>query len=160
MYNEKTTILLKAIIKFCYFELALATAVIWIIPNFSAHGISWIYGFENKYYTVAISFSLVVPAGYIALAYIDKLLTNVRRNIIFETQTTKYLDKICYCCLFASLIAFLSIVASFVQRLDILIILLFSILTLGELFMAMLLKVIKKIFAKAIEIKEENDLTV
>ena len=36
----------------------------------------------------------------------------------------------------------------------------FFILMLGEFFMALLLKVIKKIFAKAIEIKDENDLTV
>lgn len=159
MYNDKTTILLKAIIKFCYFALAFATAVIWIIPNFGAHGISWIYGFENKYYTIAISFSLVVPAGYVALVFIDKLLTNVKRKIIFENETPRYLNTISYACFYASAVALCSVFASFILKIDSYI-LMFCMLFFGEIFMALMLKVIKSVFEKAIEIKEENDLTV
>jgi len=36
----------------------------------------------------------------------------------------------------------------------------FFMIAMGELFMALLLKVVKKVFSKAIELKEENDLTV
>lgn len=159
MYSNKTTIALKAIIKFCYFALALATVFLWAVQFFGAHGASWIYGIENRYYTLLCSFSLVVPAGYVALACIDKLLSLVLRDSIFEVTTTRYLDKISYCCVYAGIIGIGAIIASFVLEIDAYVIM-FFILMLGEFFMALLLKVIKKIFAKAIEIKDENDLTV
>ena len=159
MYSNKTTIALKAIIKFCYFALALATVFLWAVQFFGAHGVSWIYGIENRYYTLLYSFSLVVPAGYVALAYIDKLLSLVLQDSIFEVTTTRYLDKISYCCVYAGIIGIGAIIASFVLEIDAYVIM-FFILMLGEFFMALLLKVIKKIFAKAIEIKDENDLTV
>ena len=76
-----------------------------------------------------------------------------------QQKTCIYLDKISYCCVYASLVAFASVIASFVLRIDTYVVL-FSMLLLAELFMAMLLKVIKKVFAKAIELKEENDLTI
>ena len=130
------------------------------IPKFlGMHGTKVIYGVEEKYFVVLYTFLLSLPAGYVALAFIDKLLTVVRKNEVFEIKTTKYLDKISYCCVYASLVAFASVIASFVLRIDTYVVL-FSMLLLAELFMALLLKVIKKIFAKAIELKEENDLTI
>lgn len=36
-----------------------------------------------KYYIVLYSFALSVPAGYVALAFIDKLLTVVRQDEVF-----------------------------------------------------------------------------
>ena len=159
MYSNKTTIALKAIIKFCYFALALATVFLWAVQFFGAHDASCIYGIENRYYILLCSFSLGVPAGYVALAYIDKLLSLVLRDSIFEATTTRYIDKISYCCVYAGIIGIGAITASFVLEIDAYFIM-FFILMLGEFFMALLLKVIKKIFAKAIEIKDENDLTV
>ncbi|WP_178668427.1 DUF2975 domain-containing protein [uncultured Eubacterium sp.] len=159
MYSNKTTIALKAIIKFCYFALAIVTVFLWAVQFFGAHGVSWIDGIENRYYTLLCSFSLVVPAGYVALAYIDRLLTNVQKDRIFEIVTTRYLDKISYCCVYAGIIGIGAITASLVQKIYYYAVM-FFVLMLGELFMALLLKVIKKIFAKAIEIKDENDLTV
>ena len=73
--------------------------------------------------------------------------------------TTRYVDKISYCCVYAGIIGIGAITASLVQKIYYYAVM-FFVLMLGELFMALLLKVIKKIFAKAIEIKDENDLTV
>ncbi|WP_296968697.1 DUF2975 domain-containing protein [uncultured Eubacterium sp.] len=159
MYNDKTTVALKVIIKFCYFALAVAGVVLFELQFAGAHGTKLIEGVEEKYFTVLYTFLFSLSAGYVALAFIDKLLTVVRKNEVFEIKTTKYLDKISYCCVYASLVAFASVIASSVLRIDTYVFL-FSMLLLAELFMAMLLKVIKKIFAKAIELKEENDLTI
>ena len=159
MYNDKTTVALKVIIKFCYFALAVAGVVLFELQFAGAHGTKLIEGVEEKYFTVLYTFLFSLPAGYVALAFIDKLLTVVRKNEVFEIKTTKYLDKISYCCVYASLVAFASVIASSVLRIDTYVVL-FSMLLFAELFMAMLLKVIKKIFAKAIELKEENDLTI
>lgn len=159
MNNNKTTDVLKIIIKFCYFALALATVVLWLLQTVGAHGVSAINGVEKKYYVFLASFTLVVPAGYVALVFIDKLLTNVKRKIIFENETPRYLNVISSACIYASAVALCSIVASIILEIYSYI-LMFCMLFLGELFMALILKVIKNVFEKAIEIKEENDLTV
>ena len=159
MYNDKTTIALKVIIKICYFALAVAAIILYMLQFVGMHGTKAIYGVEEKYYVVFYTFLFSLTAGYVALAFIDKLLTVVRKNEVFEIKTTKYLDIISYCCVCASIVALVSVVASAVLRIDTYVIL-FSMLLLAELFMALLLKVIKKIFSKAIELKEENDLTI
>lgn len=155
MYNDKTTVALKVIIKICYFALAVAAIILYMLQFLGMHGTKAIYGVEEKYFVILYTFLFSLPPGYVALAFIDKLLTVVRKNEVFEIKTTKYLDKISYCCLAASVVSF----ASVVLRIDTYVVLL-SLLLLAELFMALLLKVVKKIFAKAIELKEENDLTI
>ncbi len=159
MYNDKTTVALKVIIKICYFALAVAAIILYMLQFLGMHGTKAIYGVEEKYFVILYTFLFSLPPGYVALVFIDKLLTVVRKNEVFEIKTTKYLDKISYCCLAASVVSFASVVASVVLRIDTYVVL-FSMLLLAELFMALLLKVVKKIFAKAIELKEENDLTI
>lgn len=159
MYNDKTTVALKVIIKFCYFALAVAGVVLFELQFAGSHGTKVIEGVEEKYFTVLYTFLFSLPAGYVALAFIDKLLTVVRKNEVFELKTTKYLDVISYCCLAAGAVSLVAVVASVFLHIDVYVVL-FVMLLLAELFMAMLLKVIKKIFAKAIELKEENDLTI
>lgn len=162
MYNNKTTNALKIIIKICYAVLALVTVAFWIVQLLGAHGVLWIDGIEKEYYLLLFSFTAVVPAGYIALIFIDKLLTNVKRDIIFEESTTKYLDIISYSCVYASAVGVISAIAGAFIGVDnpSVIIALLLVLSMGEIFMALILKVIKKVFAKAIELKEENDLTI
>ncbi len=160
MYNNKTTNALKIIIKICYAVLALVTVAFWVVQLFGAHGVLWIDGVEKEYYLLLFSFTAVVPAGYAALIFIDKLLTNVKRDIIFEASTTKYLDIISYACVYASIVGIISAIAgAFIDKTGLIIIFLL-VLSMGEIFMALILKVIKKVFAKAIELKEENDLTI
>ena len=159
MYNDKTTVVLKVIIKFCYVGLALALVFLYLLQYLGAHGTTWIYGVEMKYYIVLYSFALSVPAGYVALAFIDKLLTVVRQDEVFSEKTIKYLDIISICCLCATAVSIGSVVASVILHIDTYVVMFFMI-AMGELFMALLLKVVKKVFSKAIELKEENDLTV
>lgn len=156
MYKNGNITALKTIIKLCYVGLAVVTVGMWIVRIVDAQLISAII---KDYFAALIPFTFVVPAGYIALAYIEKLLTNVSENRVFESTTTKYLNIICYCCVYAAVVGVVSVVVSLALKINSFVILI-SVLTLGELFMALLLKVIKSVFAKAIEIKEENDLTV
>ncbi|MGN0528266.1 MAG: DUF2975 domain-containing protein [Eubacterium sp.] len=142
--------------------MALVTVAFWAVKSFGAHGILWIDGVEKEYYLLLFSFTAVVPAGYIALIFIDKLLTNVKRDIIFEASTTKYLDVIGCACAYASTVGVISAIAGAfigIDKPDVIIALLL-VLSMGEIFMALILKVMKKVFAKAIELKEENDLTI
>ncbi len=159
MYNDKTTFALKAIIKVCYVGLAVGAIGLIALGFLRSDGVSLINGAEKKYFTFLFSFLFQLPAGYAALVLVDKLLNIVQRDMVFENKTVKYLDSVSYCCFYAGIISVITIVASLIERIDTFM-LWFFILALGEMFMALLLKVIKKIFSKAIELKEENDLTI
>jgi len=162
MYKNKSADMLKVIIKICYVLLALVTFAIWFITTgditlSGSEPFKLIEGEEIK--LISFSFYFVVPAGYVALACIDKLLTNVKKDMVFENITIKYLSVISLACVYAAAVGIVSVVVSLVTGIyEFLIVL--SVLSFGELFMALILQVIKQVFKKAIVIKEENELTI
>lgn len=161
MYQNKSVGILKVIIKICYILLAAVVFVMWFITTGT---ITWdgdcfklIEEFQIR--LLSFPFYAVVPAGYVALVCIDKLLTNIKKDLVFEAETLKYLNIISYACVYASVVGIVSVVISLVSDVyDFIIV--FSLLSLGELFMAIVLQVIKQVFRKAIDIKEENELTI
>lgn len=161
MYKNKSVDILKVIIKICYVMLAAVALLMWLVTTGT---ISWdgdtfrlIEEFQVK--LLSFPFYAVVPAGYAALVCIDKLLTNIKKELVFENITLKYLNIISYACVYAAVVGVTSVVISLASDVyDYLIV--FSVLALGELFMALVLQVIKQVFKKAIAIKEENELTI
>lgn len=161
MYQNKSVDILKVIIKICYILLA---AVAFVMLFITTGTITWdgdsfklIEEFQVR--LLSFPFYAVVPAGYAALVCIDKLLTNIKKDLVFEAETLKYLNIISYACIYASVVGIVSVVISLVSDVyDFIIV--FSLLSLGELFMAIVLQVIKQVFRKAIDIKEENELTI
>lgn len=161
MYKNKSVDILKVIIKICYVMLAAVALLMWLVTTGT---ISWdgdtfrlIEEFQVK--LLSFPFYAVVPAGYAALVCIDKLLTNIKKELVFENITLKYLNIISYACVYAAAVGVTSVVISLASDVyDYLIV--FSVLALGELFMALVLQVIKQVFKKAIAIKEENELTI
>lgn len=174
MWNkEKSVILTQAIVKSCYFLLAASVIALTILClNYEDYKVSAI----GKYYL--FPFYCVVPAGYFALFFIDKLLINIKKGIIFDSHNTKFLRIISWCCFYAAVVGLISFViisatsasdfnltiyftlegihrpVNFVRFIS------YPILAMGEIFMGLVLRVIKNIFEKAIEIKEENELTI
>lgn len=161
MYQNKSVGILKVIIKICYILLA---AVVFAMLFITTGTITWdgdsfklIEEFQVR--LLSFPFYAVVPAGYAALVCIDKLLTNIKKDLVFEAETLKYLNIISYACVYASVVGIVSVVISLISDVyDFIIV--FSLLSLGELFMAIVLQVIKQVFKKAIDIKEENELTI
>lgn len=102
-------------------------------------------------------FYFVVPAGYVALVCLDKLLINIRKDVVFDTKNVKLLKIISYACLYAGLVGLISFIA--VMIFDFMFETLL-VLALGELFMALVVRVVKNVFESAIIIKEENELTI
>ena len=91
----------------------------------------------------------MIPAGAI-LVLLDKLLTNIRKEKVFEHVNVKYLRVISYCC-FA--IAAIAAVMSLWRVLGLIIAAAFG-------FVGLLLRVLKNVFEQAVILREENDLTV
>ncbi|MCM1286112.1 MAG: DUF2975 domain-containing protein [Acetobacter sp.] len=106
---------------------------------------------------ILIPFYFVVPAGYVALFCLDRLLINIRKGIVFDKKNVKILRTISIACLYAGLVGIVSFIA--VMILDFMFETLL-ILAMGEIFMALVVRVVQNVFEKAIDIKEENDLTI
>lgn len=104
-----------------------------------------------------VPFYLVVPAGYAALICLDKILSNLKKDKVFDYQNVRLLNLITWCCLYAAGVGVVSFVVIAVQYKSIETVIL---LAFGEAFMALVVRVVRNVFKKAIEIKEENDLVV
>lgn len=161
MYQNKSVDILKAIIKICYVMLAVLVFVMLFITTgtitLAGESFKLIEDFQIK--LLIFPFYAVVPAGYLALVCIDRLLTNIKKDLVFEAETLKHLNRISYACVYATVVGVVSVVISLISGVyDFLIV--FTLLSLGELFMAIVLQVIKQVFKKAIDIKEENELTI
>lgn len=161
MYKNRTVDILKAIIKICYVLLAAVVFFMWFVTTgtITWDGESFKLIEEIQIRLLSFPFYAVVPAGYAALICIDKLLTNIKKELVFEPETLKYLNIISYACVYAAVVGAVSVTISLVSDVyDFIIV--FFLLSLGELFMALVLQVIKQVFKKAIDIKKENELTI
>ena len=151
--RDKSVMLTHFIVRACYFLLAAAAIA---LPFIVYDGMFGITG-EIKTYVIA-AFYAVVPAGFAALIALDKLLVNIRKDIVFDSKNISLLRLISYLCIYAGcvgLIAFIVISAVFRFIFETMII-----LSIGEFFMALVVRVVKNIFDAAIKLKEENELTI
>lgn len=155
MKKDKSVKLTQIFVRACYALLALAVVILPFV--FNDFDLVDMMPDPPKASYILVPFYLIVPAGYVALVCLDKLLCNIKRDIVFDAKNVRLLDIISWACVYAGAAG----VASFVA-----VTLLYDafptyiILAAGELFMALVVNVVKKLFDKAIEIKEENDLTV
>lgn len=152
--NDKSVRLTHFIVRLCYVLLALAAVGLPIIL------FKGLYEFEilgQIKSFILYPFYAVVPAGYIALLCLDKLLVNIKKEIVFDNDNVRLLNLISLACLWAGIVGSVSfiIVCAFDFMFETLIV-----LAMGEFFMALVVRVVKNIFEKAIEIKDENDLTI
>ncbi len=76
---------------------------------------------------------------------------------MFDSANVRLLNKITYCCLFAAAVGVVSyvIIALMYKSIETVMLLAF-----GEAFMALVVRVVRDVMQKAIEIKEDNDLVV
>ena len=99
-------------------------------------------------FTVCVYLAMI-PAGII-LWLLNYLLSNIKKEKVFEHINVKYLRIISYCC-FA--VAGISLVMSVWRILAFFVALAFA-------FVGLLMRVLKNVFEQAVYLKEENDLTV
>ncbi len=93
---------------------------------------------------------LAVPAGWGAIIILFKLLTNINKGVVFDEKNVKMLSVLSWLCLY---VGFLS---GFAVRWYIP----FIIVSVSALFIGLIVRVVRNIISEAIEIKDENDLTV
>ena len=104
---------------------------------------------QGRDYFLVTTYTVAVPAA-VTLYMMNRLLANIRKEEVFTEKNTRYLRGMSWCCLAAGLIF---LVSSFYY-------LPFFALCAAAVFMALILRVIKNVFAQAEEIKKENDYTI
>lgn len=111
--------------------------------NFFGRGERVFVAITSTYY------SCLLP-GIVAGANLLKLLYNIKKNQVFILENTRRILVLTLCCLVVGNITF---VAGFFYFP-------FFIVSVAALFISLILGVIRNVFQKATEIKDENDLTI
>ena len=99
---------------------------------------------------ISFGFYLCVPPVLYALWCIDRLLHNILLEQVFVEENVRRLRRIRWCCAGVSLICVPA--ACFYQPL------IFMVVIMA--FLALMVSVVKNVMAAAVELREENDLTV
>ena len=99
---------------------------------------------------IMIGFYCCVPAVLYALSCMERLVRNILKEDVFVTQNVRFLRRICWCCAAVSGICLPA--AFFYPPL--------IFMTMIMAFLALAVSVVKNVMAAAVEIREENDLTV
>ena len=148
MWNKSKSILLSFILVRVLFLLAVASifTLPWLVDSY--------INFSGKATSVSTPllltlYSCLVPA-FGVLICLDRILLNIRKGLVFVAQNVQYLRILSWCCFAVSLICLLS---GYYY-------VLFLLIGFAAAFFALILRVLKNVFAQAVELKEESDFTV
>ncbi|MEL7622724.1 MAG: DUF2975 domain-containing protein [Clostridiales bacterium] len=116
--------------------------------------LKWYVGYSGKSAAIMLPalislWACTLPA-FIALFYLGRMLKNISCEQVFIGENVRALRIISWCC-FAVALVFLCFFFYYVLGL---------IIAILAAFMGLILRIVKNVFQQAVEIKEENDLTV
>ncbi len=102
-------------------------------------------------------YAMLIPA-YIALIALFSLLKNIRKDEIFVSLNVKLLRILSYCCFAETVLftVFAFVFATLLPSVEMVAI----VVAFAAAFFGLILRVIKNVFEKAIEIREENEFTI
>ncbi len=132
--------------------MVLTVALLFFIPFFVSlycETVSPEYLPLTKYWLIATLYASVVPVA-ISEICLDRLILNVKKDIVFVPENVKYMRYTSWCCFVIGIIFFF---------LGFRILLAFAIAAAAAM-VGLILRVIKNVFAEAVVIKSENDLTI
>lgn len=110
---------------------------------------------DYKLTMLTIGMYCALPFAWLTLYSLHKLLMNIRAKKIFDSNNVKMLGFSAFSCFAVSAIG-LVIILLYLPKFA----LSFFIVTIASLFVGVMVRVIQTVFKAAIDIKEENDLTV
>ena len=97
-----------------------------------------------------IGLYIAVIFAFIALYFLYRLLDNISKDIVFDNANTKCLRAISWCCILAAVVFFILCLWRYIFALPAILVLMFG----------LIMRVLKNVFEKAVEIKSENDFTI
>lgn len=88
--------------------------------------------------------------AYVTLYSLIRMLLNIRNNTIFVMQNVRYLRRISWCCVAVSAITLFAGIL-YIPYLFI---------SVAAGFVGLMLRVVKNVMENAVQLKEENELTI
>ena len=158
MWNSKQSAMLSIVV--CWVCVAILTAFLiagpWLIGLWFIGYYGW--GVEDELYQRAlqlyyVSFYPCAAFGYVTLYSLIRLLTNIRRGDVFTLRNVAYLRRISWCCFAVAAIA-LTVAILYVDIVP------FLLVAGAAAFVGLMLRVVKNVMQQAVEIREENELTI
>jgi TctA family transporter len=150
VWNQGRSVVLSVIATRVVIVIALVLAA--VLPFSAQHGF-----FDNRALIAPGLVALVLPVYYafcvpalVALVSLDRMLGNIRKGTLFSTANVRLLRVISWACFGAAAVLFVSVVVSIV----------FGFIGLLAVFFGLILRVVKNLFAAAVELKVENDYTI
>lgn len=127
---------------------------VWVMCIFFVPYIArWYDMYSNKepifIQVTSLLYLAMIPAAVI-LIMLNKLLSNIRTEKIFEYQNVSCLRVISYCCFVIALFAGVMMIWRILA----------FVVVIAFAFVGLLLRVLKNVFEQAVLLREENDLTV
>ena len=107
-------------------------------------------GNDSVYIPLMCVLYMTEAPAFCAVILLDRLLANIKRNIVFDDVNVKYLRYISWCCFIVSII-YLPMTYF---------ILLSFVISAAAAFFGLIIRVIKNVFSEAVAIKKENDFTI
>lgn len=131
------------------------TSLSLIISEWESVELVWDFGqfvFEFGLDPVAFytAFYLCAVLAFTALFYLNRLLKNIAEDRIFIEENVKILRILSWCCYFVGIVMAVYSFEAYP----------FVIIAAAAAFFGLIIRVLKNVFAKAVEIKEENDGTI
>ena len=105
---------------------------------------------ETAQWALVLGFYCCAPAVFFALWELDRLLRSILHRQVFVWRNVKAISRVRWCCLAVSLICLPA--ACYYPPIVFMSIIMF--------FLTLILSVLANVMAAAVEIREENDLTV
>ncbi len=149
MWTKSKSLLLSYVI--VWVVLALLVAAVFLIPQFA----SWYEQFmpvpvRSMRMSLSVTLYASLAPAFAAMLRLRGLLANIRQNQVFVQQNTRHLRVLSYCCWAESAVFF---GFGFVRPTS-------FVLSFAAFFFGLILRVLKNVFEKAVELREENDAVI
>ena len=155
MWNRKHSVSLSIVV--CFVFLALLTISLFAGPWFVKFWFTVYRGWEENGAAIKDMSMLFIYCfypcavfAYITLYSLLRLLFNIKKDEIFINANVKYLRLISWCCFVVAIITFVGGVF-YVP---------FLLIAVAAAFVGLMLRIVKNIMQNAVEINEENELTI
>lgn len=93
---------------------------------------------------------IAIALALAALFFMHRLLDNISKDIVFDNSNTKCLRIIAWCCILAASDFFILCLWRYI----------FAMPAVVVMMLGLVMRVLKNVFEKAVEIKSENDFTI
>ncbi len=104
----------------------------------------------SVYWPLSICLYLAAICGIVCLSALHRLLMNLKKEEVFVAVNCKHLRVISWCCILAAIPFGVFGIWRFLS----------FIVAVAAAFFGIILRVLKNVFDKAVELKEENDYTI